>query len=101
MKRKLFTDLQAAVLKLKANPILIKDILYPKARLTRLLELLQISRENSLTIAEKQILMALLNFAVKNHDVLLANALQAEIASRQNLPLPHGTNLTEWGLLDG
>jgi len=94
------TDLILALLKLKKNPMLVRELLRPKARLTRLLELLNMRHLNTYTPADHEVIKALIKYTQAKGDDLLNNGLRAEQACMLNQPLPRGTNLTEWGLFD-
>ena len=94
-------EVLSAIQSLEAPPDCVKDFMhYPKARLTQLRILLGLNHDRPYTDAEHQIVKDLLKYAKAKQDDRLENALNAEIAHMNDQPLPKGTILYEFGILD-
>lgn len=94
-------EILSAIQSLEASPDCVKDFVrYPKARLTQLRILLGLNHDRPHTDAENQIVKDLLKYAKAKQDDRLENALNAEIAHMNDQPLPKGTILYEFGILD-
>lgn len=96
----LSAEILMAIRQLKENPALLRDVLHPKAKLTVLLELLNMDHDYCPTLAEHRVIADLLYYAKETGNEELTNLLHAQQAMMNNQALPVGTVLADIGICD-